>query len=63
MRSAGVILPDGSSLKVGAARHAQQVAMSLSVIEKHFGLSLPQRLLDDELPTVAVSGLPDLNGA
>jgi hypothetical protein len=58
MRSAGVVLPDGSSLKVGAARHAQRVAMPLGVIEKHFGLSLPRQLLDDELPTVGVSGRP-----
>ncbi|WP_240677006.1 hypothetical protein [Actinacidiphila soli] len=58
MRSAGVILPDGSSLQVGATRQAQRVAMSLGVIEKHFGLSLPRQLLDDELPTVAVSGRP-----
>ncbi|SDO87574.1 DUF6461 domain-containing protein [Actinacidiphila guanduensis] len=61
LRGAGVLLPDGSVMEVGAGRYAQRLAMSLGVIERHFGLSLPRDLVEDsELPTVAVSGRPDL---
>lgn len=61
LESAGVLLPDGSALAVGPQRQAQRLAMSLGVIERHFGLSLPYGpVAEDELPTVAVSGHPDL---
>jgi hypothetical protein len=61
LESAGVLLPDGSELRVGAPRRPQRIAMSLGVIERHFGLSLPQGpVMEDELPTVVVSGRPDL---
>ncbi|MBY8877305.1 DUF6461 domain-containing protein [Streptomyces sp. PLK6-54] len=57
LESAGVLLPDGTPLTVGA----QRWAMALGVIERHFGLSLPRgQVMDGELPTVAVSGHPDL---
>lgn len=63
LESAGVLLPDGSVLGTGGPRRAQRLAMSLGVIERHFGLSLPRGLVEDErLPTVAVSGRPDLAG-
>jgi len=61
LESAGVLMPDGSVLEVSAQRHSRRVAMSLGVIERHFGLSLPRDLLAEELPTVVVSGSPDLS--
>lgn len=61
LKSAGILLPDGSVLTVGSPRRSQRVAMSLGVIERRFGLSLPRGpVLDEELPAVAVSGRPNL---
>ncbi|MBM9508044.1 DUF6461 domain-containing protein [Actinacidiphila acididurans] len=62
LESAGVFLPDGSVLEAGASRHAQRIAMSLGVIERHFGLSLPRELVEQgELRTVSVNGHPNLD--
>jgi hypothetical protein len=62
LRSAGILAPDGSVLGTSAGQHAQQVAMSLGAIERHFGLSLPRNLIEHgELPAMAVSGNPDLS--
>lgn len=57
LKSAGVLLSDGSV----PPADAQRPTMSLGAIERHFGLSLPRGpVMEEELPTVAVSGHPDL---
>ncbi|MFE3168265.1 DUF6461 domain-containing protein [Streptomyces sp. NPDC059224] len=62
LEAAGIILPTGDYLKVSGARHSLRIAMSLGVIEKHFGISLPRDLLEDgRLPLVVVSGTPSLD--
>ncbi|ELP62558.1 DUF6461 domain-containing protein [Streptomyces turgidiscabies] len=62
LEAAGVVLPSGELLKVSNARHSQRIAMTLGAIERHFGMSLPRELLeDDRLPLVTVSGSPVLD--
>jgi hypothetical protein len=57
----GVLLPTGEELRVGAGRHARRLAMTLGVIERHFGLSLPREAVEEGLlPLVPVCGGPDL---
>ncbi|MGW7007883.1 DUF6461 domain-containing protein [Streptomyces sp. NPDC054933] len=62
MEAAGVIMPGGVYLEVSGKRYAQRVAISLGVVEKHFGLSLPHDFLEDRsLSAVVISGSPDLS--
>ncbi|MGW7548318.1 DUF6461 domain-containing protein [Streptomyces sp. NPDC054770] len=62
LEAAGVILPTGDCLQVSGARHHLRIAMSLGVIERHFGISLPRDLLEDgRLPLAVVSGSPSLD--
>lgn len=57
LESAGVLSADGSVLVAGSGRRAQRVSMSLGVVERYFGLSLPRGLVEEaELPTVVVTG-------
>ncbi|WP_031031484.1 DUF6461 domain-containing protein [Streptomyces sp. NRRL WC-3725] len=62
LTAAGIILPTGDYLRVSAERHQHRIAMSLGVIERHFGLTLPRDLLEyDRLPLAVVSGSPALD--
>ncbi|MFE9360982.1 DUF6461 domain-containing protein [Streptomyces olivaceoviridis] len=62
LTAAGIILPTGDHLGVSAERHSLRIAMSLGVIERHFGLTLPRALLEyDPLPLAVVSGSPALD--
>ncbi|MEW2132058.1 DUF6461 domain-containing protein [Streptomyces sp. NPDC005435] len=63
LEAAGVLLPSGGHLEVSGARYGLRIAMSLGVIEKRFGLSLPRDLLEDgRLPLAVVGGRPSLDG-
>ncbi|MGW2462380.1 DUF6461 domain-containing protein [Streptomyces sp. NPDC001761] len=62
LTAAGIILPTGDYLRVSAERHQHRIAMSLGVIERHFGLTMPRDLLEyDRLPLAVVSGSPALD--
>ncbi|WP_256216015.1 DUF6461 domain-containing protein [Streptomyces sp. Ag109_O5-10] len=62
LKAAGIILPTGDYLRVSGARYSPRLAMSLGVIEMHFGISLPRDLLEDgRLPLVLVSGSASLD--
>ena len=62
LEKAGVLLPDGMPLEAGAPRRTQRIAMSLGMIERHFGLSPPcGPVMAGQLPTVVVSGQADFS--
>ncbi|MEU6240232.1 DUF6461 domain-containing protein [Streptomyces sp. NPDC047024] len=62
LEAAGIILPTGDCLTVSGARHSLRIAMSLGVIEKRFGMSLPRDPLENgRLPLAVVGGEPSFS--
>ncbi|WP_237522435.1 hypothetical protein [Streptomyces sp. SID1328] len=62
LEGAGIILPGGEYLETSGDRYSRRIALSLGVVEKRFGLSLPRdQVLDGALPFAVISGRPSLD--
>ncbi|MGW5306279.1 hypothetical protein ACWERF_20420 [Streptomyces griseoluteus] len=56
-----IILTGGEYLETSGDGYVRRIALSLSVVEKCFGLSLPRdQVLDGALPLAVISGRPSL---